>query len=124
MLKCHCVDNNIWNRPFLNCLAELCDAMFLHNLILNLYVHECLLDFMLLLKQIAEGSLSPTNITFLLCLERKWQSLTTTTQIRFRLVTKKFWLVKYQLLKGEGIRGFFVACHFIKQHSEAWIQLK
>ena len=47
------------------------------------------------------------NIAFLLCLERaKWQSLITTTQMRFRAVTKKFWLVVYQLLKGKGIRFF------------------
>ena len=47
------------------------------------------------------------NIAFLLCLEHaKWQSLITTTQMRFRAVTKKFWLVVYRLLKGKGIRFF------------------
>ena len=64
-------------------------------------------DFMTLVTSISDGSLSPTNISFLLCLERaKWQSQKTTTQMRFRDVTKKFWLVVYRLLKGKGIRFF------------------
>ena len=62
---------------------------------------------MLLVTQLAEGTFSPMNIAFLLCLEHaKWQSLITTTQMRFRAVIKKFWLIVYQLLKGKGIRFF------------------
>ena len=79
----------------------------LRRLIENLYAADCLSDFMVLIKQLADGSLSPTNIAFLLCLERShWQSLVTTTQMRFRPVTKKFWLVVYRLLKGKGLRFF------------------
>ena len=62
---------------------------------------------MLLVTQLASGKLSPLNIAFILCLERaQWQSLKSTTQMRFRDVTKKFWLVVYRLLKGKGIRFF------------------
>ena len=72
---------------------------FLTALISVLHQSGCLCDFMLLVTQLAEGSFSPMNIAFLLCLERaKWQSLITTTQMRFRAVTKKFWLVVYRLL--------------------------
>ena len=64
---------------------------------------------MLLVTQLASGKLSPLNIAFLLCLEHaKWQSLKSTTQMRFREVTKKFWLVVYRLLKGKGLRFFFL----------------
>ena len=62
---------------------------------------------MLLVTQLASGKLSPLNIAFLLCLEHaKWQSLKSTTQMRFREVTKKFWLVVYHLLKGKGLHFF------------------
>ena len=62
---------------------------------------------MLLVKQIANGDLSPLNIAFLLCLEHaKWQSLKSTTLMKYRDITKTFWLVMYQLLKGKGLRFF------------------
>ena len=62
---------------------------------------------MLLVTQIVNGQLSPLNITFLLCLKHaKWQSLKSTTQMKYRDVTKRFWLVVYQLLKGKGLRFF------------------
>ena len=63
---------------------------------------------MLLITQLADGSSSPSNIVFYLHLERaRWQSLLTTTQMRFRSVTKTFWLIVYRLLRGTGIRLFF-----------------
>ena len=62
---------------------------------------------MLLVTQIANGQLSPLNIAFLLCLERaKWQSLKSMTQMKYRDVTKRFWLVVYRLLKGKGLHFF------------------
>ena len=77
------------------------------NLVENLYVAGCLQDFMLLVTHLALGKLSPLNIAFILCLEHtQWQSLKSTTQIRFKDVTEKFWLVVYRLLKGKGIRFF------------------
>ena len=100
--------DNIWNRPYLHhCYAEIRNQQFGRNLLENLYVAGCILDFMLLVTQLASGKLSLLNITFLLCLEcAKWQSLKSTTQMRFREVTKKFWLVVYCLLKGKGLHFF------------------
>ena len=101
-------DGNLWDRPYVNyCFQQLRNNQLLRNLVEKLYTAECLQDFMLLITQIADGKLSPLNIAFLLCLERaRWQSLKTTTLMRFRSVTKKFWLVVYRLLKGKGLRFF------------------
>ena len=100
--------DNIWNRPDVHhCYAEIRNQQLVRNLLENLYVAGCLPDFMLLVTQLASGKLSPLNIAFLLCLEcAKWQSLKSTTQMRFRDVIKKFWLVVYRLLKGKGLRFF------------------
>ena len=99
---------NVWNSNYArSCLSILKGDKLLKPLIEILYANSCLKDFMTLVTSISDGSLSPTNISFLLCLERaKWQSLKTTTQMQFRDVTKKFWLVVYRLLKGKGIRFF------------------
>ena len=101
-------DEDFWNRPYIrNCCRQLKNDNFVRNLVQKLYRSQCLRDFILLVTQLADGSLSPLNIAFLLCLERaKWQSLKSTTQMRFRNVTKKFWLVVYRLLKGKGLRFF------------------
>ena len=100
--------DDIWNRPYVHhCYAEIRNQQIVRNLLENLYVAGCLPDFMLLVTQLASGKLSPLNIAFLLCLEHaKWQSLKSTTQMRFHEVTKKFWLVVYCLLKGKGLRFF------------------
>ena len=102
-------DDDIWNRPFVNnCFAQLTDQELIRNLVEKLYIANCLPDFMLLITQLADGSLSPSNIALLLCLERaRWNSLKTTTQMRFWGVTKKFWLVVYQILRGKGLCFFF-----------------
>ena len=99
---------NVWNSNYArNCLSTLKGDKLLKPLIEVLYENSCLKDFVTLVTSLSDGTLSPTNISFLLCLERaKWQSLKTTTQMRFRDVTKKFWLVVYRLLKGKGIRFF------------------
>ena len=96
-------DDDVWRSWFVrHCYQELRNGDMLRNLVENLYVTGCLPDFMTLINQLASGDLSPSNIAFLLCLERaRWQSLKTTTQMRFRDVTKKFWLVVYRLLKGK-----------------------
>ena len=101
-------NDDIWNSQYARrCYERLGSAEFLTALISVLHQSGCLCDFMLLVTQLAEGTFSPMNIAFLLCLEHaKWQSLITTTQMRLRAVTKKFWLVVYQLLKGKGIRFF------------------
>ena len=100
--------DNIWNRPYVHhCYAEIRNQHMVRNLVKNLYAAGCLQDFMLLVTQLASGKLSPLNIAFILCLEcARWQSLKSTTQMRFRDVTKKFWLVVYRLLKGKGIVSF------------------
>ena len=99
---------NVWNSTYAqNCLAMLKRDSLLKPLIEVLYENSCLKDYMTLVQSLSDGNLPPNNIAFLLCLERvKWQSLKTTTQMRFRDVTKKFWLVAYRLLKGKGIRFF------------------
>ena len=76
-------DDDIWNRPFVNnCFAQLTDQELIWNLVEKLYPANCLPDFMLLITQLADGSLSPSNIALLLCLERaRWNSLKTTTQM-------------------------------------------
>ena len=101
-------EDNVWNSTYAqNCLAMLKRDSLLKPLIEVLYANSCLKDYMTLVQSLSDGNLSPTNIAFLLCLERaKWQALKTTTQMRFRDVTKKFWLVVYRLLKGKGIRFF------------------
>ena len=87
-------EEDIWTRCYVqNCYGELRSPQFVRNLIKVLYPAKCLPDFMLLVKQLAAGDFSPTNIAFLLCLERsRWESLVTTTQMHFRAVTKQFWL--------------------------------
>ena len=102
-------DDNFWNRPYIRyCCRQLKNDDFVRNLVQKLYRTQCLQDFILLVTQLADGSLSPLNIAFLLCLEcTKWQSLKSTTQMRFCNVTKKFWLVVYHLLKGKGLQFFF-----------------
>ena len=99
-------EEDIWTRRYVqNCYEELRSPQFVRNLIEVLYPTKCLPDFMLLVKQLAAGNFSPTNIAFLLCLERsRWEFLVTTTQMHFRAVTKQFWLVVYRLLKGKGFR--------------------
>ena len=101
-------DDDIWGRPYIRHFCrELRNVDFVRKLVQKLYTSCCLQDFMLLVTQIANGQLSPLNIAFLLCLECvKWQSLKSTTQMKYRDITKTFWLVVYQLLKGKGLRFF------------------
>ena len=66
------------------CFKELWNELFLRSLIIILYAHNCLNDFMILLRQLVSGSLPVNNIAFLLCLERaKWQSLCSAAAMRF-----------------------------------------
>ena len=101
-------DDDIWGRPYVrHCCCELRNVVFVQRLVQKLYTSCCLQDFMLLVTQIANGQLSPLNITFLLCLKHaKWQLLESTTQMKYRDVTKRFWLVVYRLLKGKGLCFF------------------
>ena len=91
------LDGDIMGRPYIrHCCRKLRNVEFVRNLVWKLYTSCCLQDFMLLVKQIANGNLSPLNIALLLCLEcARWQSLKSTTQIKYRDVTKTFWLVVY-----------------------------
>ena len=82
--------DDIWNRPYVrHCYTEIRNQHMVRNLVENLYAVGCLQDFMLLVTQLASGKLSPLNIAFILCLEHaRWQSLKSTTQMRFRDVMK------------------------------------
>ena len=86
------LDDDILRRPYISyCCRELRNVEFVRNLVRKLYTSCCLQNFMLLEKQIANGDLSPLNITFLLCLEHaKWQSLKSTILMKYRDVTKTF----------------------------------
>ena len=89
------------------CLHKLEDDVLLTALVNVLYASNFLHDFMLLVKQLADKTLPVMNIAFLLNLERsRWQSLTSTTGMRFRDVTKKFWCVVYRFLKGKAFCFF------------------
>ena len=62
---------------------------------------------MKLINQLADGTIDPMNMSFLLCLDvAKLQSLPTTTAIRFRKETKQFWEVVYCICHGKGLRLF------------------
>ena len=88
-------DDDIMGRPYIrHCCRELRNVEFVRNLVWKLYTSCCLQDFILLVKQIANGNLSPLNIALLLCLEHV-RSLKSTTQMKYRDVTKTFWLVVY-----------------------------
>ena len=55
------------------CLHELKDDVLLTALVNILYASNCLQDFILLVKQLADKTLPVMNIAFLLSLERaKW----------------------------------------------------
>ena len=101
-------DNPKLDNDYLKkCLRELRNEKMLRKLVTKLDTDNCLCDFMILIRQLSEGKFSPLNIAFLLCLETsKWYSLRTTTQMRFRSVTKKFWTVVYRIVRGIGIRLF------------------
>ena len=89
------------------CLCKLKDDVLLTVLVNVLYASNCLHDFMLLVKQLADKTLPVMNIAFLLCSERsRWQSLPSTAGMRFRDVTKTFLYVVYRLLKGKAIPFF------------------
>ena len=61
-------DEDFWNRPYIrNCCRQLKNDNFVQNLVQKLYRTQCLQDFILLVTQLADGSLSPLNIAFLLC---------------------------------------------------------
>ena len=90
------------------CFKKLWNESFLRLLINVLYAHNCLNDFMILLRQLVSGSLPVNNITFLLFLERaKWQSLCSTAAMRFRNVTKNFLVCRLQIIKRKGNSIFF-----------------
>ena len=66
----HSLDDNE-NEDFKDqCFKEISNEIFLKTLINILFTNNCLQDFMLLIRQIVDGSLPVTNIAFLLCLER------------------------------------------------------
>ena len=56
-------EEDIWTRRYVqNCYEELRSPQLVRNLIEVLYPAKCLPDFMLLVKQLAAGDFSPTNL--------------------------------------------------------------
>ena len=53
-------DSDMWECPYVNyCFQQLRDKKLIRNLVEKLYSTDCLQDFMLLVTQIADGSLNP-----------------------------------------------------------------
>ena len=77
------------------------------ELIPKMYESNTLKDFILLIEGLRNGSIPMDNIVFLLMLERaKFGSLQNTCSMRYRDVTKLFWLVVYRLCKSTGLKFF------------------
>ena len=67
----------------------------------------CLENFVQLVTNIAEGTMSCMNIAFLLCLDvAKLHSCITTTAMKFHHETKQVWEVVYKVCKGKGLHLF------------------
>lgn len=66
---------------------------------------KLLMEFMSLMRQLADGTMDLNDIPFLLLLEKaKILSLKTTSSMTFSTETMKFWKVVYRLLNGKAIR--------------------
>ena len=77
------------------------------EIIPKMYESKTLKDFMLLIEGLRNGSIPMDNIVFLLMLERaRFGSLENTCSMRYRDVTKLFWLVVYRLCKSSGLKFF------------------
>ena len=89
------------------CVDELLSRNNVQKLVDILDRSGTLQEWMILIRLLLSGEFKPNNIAFLLLLERvKWQTLKSTTLMRYRKITKRFWYCVYRLCKGKGL-GFF-----------------
>ena len=85
------------------CQEKLYDAELMSKLVELLHDNSSLEDFMSLVTQLADGTLDPMNMAFLLCLDvAKLEKCQTTTSIRFRPETKQFWEVIYRVFMAKS----------------------
>ena len=71
-----------------------------------LHDNSSLEDFMVLITQLADGTIDSMNMAFLLCLDVAELQKLQTTSMRFRAETKQFWEVVYRVCHGKGLRLF------------------
>ncbi len=80
------------------------DSKTVKKLVRQLFKNNVLDDFIVLFTSLAEGYFDPNNITFLLCLERcHFESLKTTTQMRYKDTTKLFWKLLQSETSGKAM---------------------
>ena len=90
-----------------NCIETLCNITLISTLVDRLSNAGCLEDFVKLVKQLSNGTVSAMNIAFLLCLDvARFHSCVTSTVMHFRKETKQFWEAVYRICKGKGLRLF------------------
>ena len=96
------VDDSVENSFVKQCMAELLDNNLLELLLMKLYEHGHLNDFMMLLKLLQSGEFPMDNIVFILLLERiRFQKCQNTVGMRYSDRTKLFWTVVYRLSKDQ-----------------------
>ena len=103
-----CEKNNANSEYFKQlCLQVLRDVDVISKVVEVLYKSEGLEDFVSLVTQLSNGTLSPKNIAFLLLLDRvHLNSCATTTAMRFRPDTHQFWEVVFCICHGKGLHLF------------------
>ena len=88
-----------------NCIQTLCNITLITTLVDRLSNAGCLEDFVKLVKQFSDGTVSAMNIAFLLCQDvARFHSCVTSTVMHFRKETKHFWEVVYRICKGKDLR--------------------
>ena len=94
-----CMNNDGNSKYFKQlCLQVLCDVDVISKVVEVLYKSEGLEDFVSLLTQLSNGTLSPKNIAFLLLLDRvHLNSCATTTAMCFHPETHQFWEVVFRM---------------------------
>ena len=102
--------DGVTNSDFLEayfqaCVEALTDKEMVDSLVRRLHETDALDQFIILVTSLAAGMFDPENIVFLLCLERcHFETLKTTTQMRYRDKTKLFWKLLYKETSGKAIR--------------------
>lgn len=81
-----------------SCIDKLCDRAAVASLVHNLNDKHMLQHFMNLFEVLSQGKMSALEIPVLLCLERAtFQTLSSTCQMKFHPLTKKFFRMGYKL---------------------------
>ena len=106
----HTCEKNDDNSQYFKqlCLQVLCNVDIISNIVGVLYKSEGLEDFVSLVTQLSNGTLSPKNIAFLLLLDRvHLNSCATTTAMHFCPETHQFWEVVFRICPWERFMSVF-----------------